>query len=303
MPKPLLIVVGGPTASGKTSLAIALAEHFKTQILSADSRQCYRELNIGVAKPTLQQLESVQHYFINSHSIHEAVNAGVYEQYGLNALEKIFSENKVAVLVGGTGLYIDALLHGIDNIPVIPDEVRKELQHKYEQRGLSWLQRELQIKDPTHFQNIEQHNPQRLLRALEVVEFTGKSISSFQNKQTLSRSFDTIKITPLIEREILYSRIHDRTDEMMNDGLLREAESLFPYKHLNALQTVGYKELFDYMEGKFLLDTAIEEIKKNTRHYAKRQITWFKNKDQYEWLSFDDVEKIIQLCEKERNKK
>ena len=293
MPKPLLIVIAGPTASGKTDVAIEIAQHYQTEILSADSRQCYREMNIGVAKPSTEELSWVKHHFINSHSIFDEVNAGVYEQYALNILNTIFRKNNVAVLAGGTGLYIDALLNGIDEMPQIPDLIRKNIADRYQQFGLEWLQQQLKEKDATIFKTIDKQNTQRLMRALEVVEATGKSITEFRKNEKVARPFDTIKIALGWDRETLYQRINTRVDRMMQQGLPEEVETLLPYQHLNALQTVGYKELFDYYNNKCSLEFAIEEIKKNTRRYAKRQITWFKNKDDFMWITSISKEEMI----------
>ncbi len=294
MLKPLLIVIAGPTASGKTAVAIELARHFKTEILSADSRQCYREMNIGVAKPLSGELSLVKHHFINSHSILDEVNAGVYEKYALMVLHTIFQKNNIAIMVGGTGLYIDALLNGIDEIPQVPDAVRKKIADSYKQFGVEWLQMQLKEKDPAIMETIDSQNPQRMMRALEIIEFTGKSIAAFQKKKNTQREFDTIKIALDWNRKTLYERINTRVDHMIAQGLVEEVKSLLPHQHLNALQTVGYKELFAYFNNTISLETAIEEIKKNTRRYAKGQITWFKNKDDFKWYNIhqpDDIYK------------
>ncbi len=283
--KKTCIVIVGPTAVGKTAVALQLAQHFNTQIISADSRQCFKELSIGVAKPSLQELESVPHYFINSHSIADEVNAGVFEKYALQKADEIFANNNIAVVVGGTGLYVKTFCQGIDNIPSIPLEIRNKLTNDYLQNGLSWLQQEVEKLDPQYYAKGEIQNPQRLLRALEVVEFTGLSIIEFQQQKKVDRNFSSIKIGLQLPREDLYSRINNRVDEMINEGLLKEVEKLLPYKDLNALQTVGYTELFNYFENKISLDRAIELIKQNTRHYAKRQLTWFKKDEEIKWLN------------------
>ncbi|MEP6597282.1 MAG: tRNA (adenosine(37)-N6)-dimethylallyltransferase MiaA [Ginsengibacter sp.] len=270
------IIVSGATAVGKTSYGIELAEKYNTQIISADSRQCFKELNIGVSKPSLQQLQTVSHYFINSHSINEEVNAKVFEQYALNASKEIFKTNDVAIMVGGTGLYIKAFCEGLDEIPVIKEAIRDEINEQYTLKGLSWLQNEILINDPGYFISGEIQNPQRLIRALEVKISTGNSITHYQSGNKKKRDFEIKHIQLNIQRDELYSRINNRVDEMMDAGLLKEAEGLFIFRNLNALQTVGYKELFEFIEGKFSLDEGVEEIKKNTRHFAKRQITWFK---------------------------
>lgn len=279
-----VVIVCGPTAVGKTSLAIQLAEHFNTQIISADSRQCFKELNIGVAKPSADELRQVHHYFINSHSIHEEVNAASFEHYALQKVEKVFKQNDIAIMVGGTGLYIKAFCEGLDIIPNIPDEIRNSINQQYNTKGLVWLQNEIQTKDPLFWQTAEQQNPQRLMRALEVVEATGKSINSFRTGEKLQRPFNIIKIGLELHREDLYNRINQRVDKMLQDGLLEEVKDLIPFKELNALQTVGYKEFFDYFNSIFSLEQAVEELKKHTRHYAKRQMTWFKKDEQIQWF-------------------
>lgn len=276
MNKQTCIIISGPTAVGKTSYGIELALQHNTQIISADSRQCFRELNIGVAKPSGKQLEKVKHYFINSHSIHDEINAKVFEEYSLNAVHEIFENNDVAVMVGGTGLYIKAFCEGLDDIPNADENIRKEINEQYDTEGLVWLKNEINVHDPVFFLKGEMQNPQRMLRALEVKLSTGKSILDFQSGKKVKRDFEINNILLELPREQLYNNINHRVDQMMEEGLLQEAESLFQYRQLNALQTVGYKELFDYMEGKYSLPQAIDEIKKNTRHFAKRQMTWFK---------------------------
>ena len=276
MNKKTCILVTGPTAIGKTAYALELSRQYNTQIISADSRQCYKELNIGVAKPSAIELQNVKHYFIDSHSIHEEVNVKVFEQYALKAIHEIFETNEVAIMVGGIGLYIKAFCEGLDEVPPVDEAIRGEINEAYLKRGLDWLRNEIKEQDPLYFSSGEIQNPQRMMRALEVKLSTGNSILDFQSGKKVQRDFEIKKIHLDIPRNELYERINKRVDEMMLAGLLKEAETLFQYRHLNALQTVGYKELFDFMEGKFSLDTAIENIKKNTRHFAKRQITWFK---------------------------
>ncbi|MEO8766523.1 MAG: tRNA (adenosine(37)-N6)-dimethylallyltransferase MiaA [Ginsengibacter sp.] len=270
------IIVTGPTAIGKTLYAIELAQLHQTQIISADSRQCFIELNIGVAKPSASQLLGVHHYFINSHSIQDEVNAKVFEQYALTAIEKIFEKNNVAIMVGGTGLYIKAFCGGLDDVPAANESIRNEISEAFKAGGMEWLQAEIKKKDPWYFSRGEIQNPQRIMRALEVKLSTGESILNFHSKKKVERNFDIKMINLEIPRNELYMKINRRVDDMMDEGLLHEATSLFNYRHMNALQTVGYKELFDFLEGKISLTAAIEEIKKNTRHFAKRQITWFK---------------------------
>lgn len=283
-----LIIIAGPTAVGKTAIAIEIAKHFGTEIISADSRQCYKELNIGVARPTQEELAAVPHHFIASHSIHETVNAGIFEQYALGKLQEIFQHNDIAVMVGGTGLYIKAFCEGIDAMPEVTELVRKEITSAYEQYGLSWLQDQIKILDPEFYVVGEMQNPQRLMRALEVFKATGKSILHFRRGQKAERDFKIVKIALDLPKEILHRNINNRVDNMMEHGLLDEARLLIPYQHLNALQTVGYKELFDHFNGKISLPDAIDEIKKNTRRYAKRQLTWFKKDKEYVWLKANE---------------
>lgn len=269
-------IVCGATAVGKTSYAIDLAKKYNTQIISADSRQCYRELNIGVAKPSAEQLNTVNHYFINSHSIHDVVNVKVFEQYALKAVNKIFETNNFAVLAGGTGLYVKAFCEGLDDVPEVNNSLQGEIIEAYKMKGLQWLQEEIKEKDPAYFASGEMANPQRLIRALAVKLSIGNSILDFHSGAKTERDFEIKMVNLEMLRNDLYQRINQRVDDMMQRGLLKEAEDLYPFRHFNALQTVGYRELFEYMDEKISLDEAIEKIKKNTRHFAKRQITWFK---------------------------
>ncbi|MDE3125132.1 MAG: tRNA (adenosine(37)-N6)-dimethylallyltransferase MiaA [Bacteroidota bacterium] len=284
-----MIVVVGPTAVGKTALALRIAQLFKTAIISADSRQCYRELNIGVAKPTIEELTMVPHYFINSHSVHNEVNAAVFEQYALQAANQIFSHHPIAVMVGGSGLYIDAFCNGIDNMPPIPIEIRNNIINNFQKNGLRWLQETIKKNDPIFWEKAEQQNPQRLMRALEVWEATGQSILHFRSKSKAQRPFKIVKIGLELPRIELYQHINNRVLDMIKDGLVEEVSALQPLQHLNALQTVGYKELFDYLNGFVSLNKAIELIQLNTRHYAKRQITWFKRDNNILWFSPDQL--------------
>ena len=293
------IIILGPTAVGKTSLGLQVAKHFSTEIISADSRQCFKELNIGVAKPSSEQLQTVQHHFINSHSITETVNAAVFETYALEKASKIFEQNDVAVMVGGTGLYIKAFCEGIDTIPAIQPNIRDKINAKYETHGLAWLQQEVEKNDPAYYATGEIKNPHRLMRALEVVLSTGQSIGSFQKKQEVKRDFNIIKVGLELPREELYDHINQRVDSMINEGLPEEVRALQPYKGFNALQTVGYKELFNYLADETSLDEAIEAIKMNTRHYAKRQMTWFKKDKSVQWCPpyYSDVFNLVQQIE------
>jgi tRNA dimethylallyltransferase len=282
------IIIAGPTAVGKTALAIRAAQHFSTAIISADSRQCYKELTIGVAKPSFEELQTVTHYFIDSHSIHETVNAGVFEKYALQKAAALFSKHDVVVMTGGTGLYIKAFCEGMDELPEISAETRSKIIWDYEKNGLAWLQKQVQQNDPEYYATGEIQNPQRLMRALEVKLSSGKSILSFQNKQKKERNFTIVKIGLELPKEQLYLRINTRVDNMMREGLEVEAKALQPYQQLNALQTVGYKELFEYFNGILTLPEAIEQIKLNTRHYAKRQLTWFKKDPEIKWCTANE---------------
>jgi tRNA dimethylallyltransferase len=292
------IIVTGATAVGKTALAIAMAQHFNTSIVSVDSRQCYKELNIGVAKPSPEQLQLVKHYFINSHSIQQDLNAAIFEQYALNAVQDIFQTNRVAIMVGGTGLYIKAFCEGLDEIPAVSEATKETIRSRYEAKGLEWLQNEVRKKDPDYYASCEIQNPQRLIRALEVKLSTGKSIRQFQEGSKQKRNFGIIKIGLDLPRQELYNRINQRVDEMMQQGLLTEVSSLLPYRGLNALQTVGYTELFDCLDKTITLDKAVETIKKNTRHYAKRQLTWFRRDESITWFDLIDLNQIIMQIEK-----
>ena len=287
-------VITGPTAVGKTALAIQVAQHFNTEIISAASRQCFREMSLGVAKPSEQELQQVKHHFINSHSIHDEVNAAIFEQYALNAASAIFSEHDIAVMVGGTGLYIKAFCEGLDDIPSIDPAIREAIVVQYGQFGLAWLQQQVAEQDPLYFSTGETENPQRLIRALEIKQGTGQSIRDYQQGQKADRPFRIVKIGLEMPRELLYQRINLRVDQMMEMGLQEEVKGLLPWSDLNALQTVGYAELFAYLKGGTSLGTAVESIKKNTRHYAKRQMTWFKRDAAIEWFSPDKPELIIQ---------
>ena len=290
------IVIVGPTAVGKTSLAIQLATSLGTEILSADSRQCYRELNIGVAKPSPQQLQQVKHYFINSHSIRDEVNAASFEQYAVASLDLIFMRFDVAVMVGGTGLYIDAVCKGMDDIPAIPPATRSFIMDGYRLYGLGWLQQQLLEHDPGYMENADIHNPQRLMRSLEVKLSTGRSIRSYHSGLGKARDFSIIKIGLELPREELYRNVNERVDHMVGAGLVEEAAALLPERNLNALNTVGYKEVFQYLDGHITREEAITAIKQNTRRYAKRQLTWFKNDQLTRWFipaDYLDVEHYI----------
>lgn len=281
------IIIAGPTAVGKTAAAIEVARHFNTAIISADSRQCFKEMTIGVAKPSQEELQQVRHYFINSHSIHDDVNAAVFEQYALQAANEIFRQHDVAVVTGGTGLYIKAFCEGLDDMPPVSPDIRQSITEQYEQHGLAWLQQQVQLHDPVYYATGEIQNPQRLIRALEVKQATGQSIRSYQQGKKATRDFNIIKVGLELPKPELHARINARVDSMIEQGLVKEVQSLLPFKQLNALQTVGYTEIFDYLEGKISLEQAVERIKTNTRQYAKRQLTWFKKDPSMQWFSPD----------------
>ena len=282
-------IIIGPTAVGKTSFAIALAQHFKTEIISADARQCYAELNIGVARPSLEELSKVPHHFIASHSVNEAVNAQVFENYALAKADELFKTHQSVVMVGGTGLYIKAFCEGLDMIPDIDPAIRAHIIEQYEKLGLRWLQKEVSVKDPLYWAKGEQQNPQRLMRALEVMLGTGASIVSFQIKNKITRPFNIVKVGLELPREQLYESINQRVLTMVENGLEQEVRELVAQFHLNALQTVGYSEWGPYFEGSLSKEKVIENIQQNTRHYAKRQMTWFKKDLDITWYSSNEI--------------
>ena len=287
------IIICGPTAVGKTAVAIQIAKHLGTEIISADSRQCFKELNIGVARPTETELQKVPHHFIASHSVNEEITAVGFEQYALDKIEFLFKKHNVVVLVGGTGLYIKAFEEGLDLIPEIDVNIRREIVTNYENLGINWLQQELREKDPVFFKGGEIQNPQRMMRALEVINATGQSILSFRKGKKANRDFKIIKIGLELPKEILHLRIQERVDKMMEQGLLDEVKNMIPYRKRNALQTVGYAELFDYLEGKTELKLAVELIKTHTRQYAKRQMTWFKKDKNIQWFGPDELNAML----------
>lgn len=293
-----VIIICGPTAVGKTAAAISLAKHFKTEIISADSRQCFKELNIGVARPSEEELKKVPHHFIASHSISENVNAVVFEEYALQKVNELFQNHDHVIMVGGTGLYLRAFCEGLDDIPSINDSIRKRITENYELNGLLWLQDEVKTKDPTFFASGEIKNPQRMMRALEVIESTGKSILDFRKREKAKRNFKIIKIGLDLPKDELHKNINTRVDKMFEQGLIEEVRSLIRYRRLNALQTVGYSEIFEYIDGKTSLDKAIEEIKMNTRQYAKRQMTWFRKDKEIQWIDASQLEGITTMAQK-----
>lgn len=292
-----IILVLGPTASGKTALGISIAKKYSTEIVSADSRQIYNELNIGVARPTIEELDTIPHHLIGHVSIHDYYNAGHFERDALAAFSTIFKNNDIAVMVGGTGLYIKSVCQGFDEIPAIDLNFRQKLNEQVEQEGIQFLLELLSEKDPITYNKIDKSNKHRVIRAAEVLLFTGNPISFYQNGIKKDRAFDIIKIGLNPEMAILEKNIAIRTNQMFEDGLLKETEKLFKHKTLNALQTVGYREIFDYYEGLLSLDDAKENIKKNTRKYAKRQLTWFKKEENIHWFNPDDRDSIFQFIE------
>lgn len=293
-----LITVVGPTAIGKTRLGILLAEHFDTEVLSADSRQFFREMKIGTAVPTEEELARARHHFIQSRSVFEDYNVGAFEQDAIELLEEKFMTRDVMVMVGGSGLYVDAVLNGLDEFPEVDPSIRAKLIELLDREGLEPLQEKLRKLDPESFQRIDIQNRQRVIRALEICEGTGKPFSSFWRNQRKERSFRSIKIGLRADRKLIYQRINERVDQMMEEGLLEEARNLYPHRELNALQTVGYKELFAHFDGDLTLEEAVSEIKKNTRRFAKRQGTWFRKDEDITWFDHDeDVVRIIRFLE------
>lgn len=296
-----LVVVAGPTGVGKTAASILLAGHLGAEIISADSRQIFRELTIGTAKPSEVELSSAKHHFINSHSITEVYDAARFGRDALDLIDTLHRKSDDVILCGGSGLYIKAVCDGFDDIPEVPDDVRETLIAGYEGNGLEWLQAKMVSLDPEHFKVIDQQNPHRLIRALEVKLGTGQSITSFQKKARLDHSFDIVKIGFELPREVLFARIDQRMDEMIARGLFEEAEALYPYKEHQALQTVGYQEIFDWMDGKYDRDEAVRLLKRNSRRYAKRQLTWFKRDEEFRWFTPGDLHAIISYLNHEGN--
>lgn len=296
-----LITTIGPTAIGKTALSIALAQHFGCDIISCDSRQFFKEMRIGTAVPSDEELASATHHFIQNKSVFEDYSVGDFERDAVAKLDELFLKNNVQILVGGSGLYVDAVLKGFDDFPDIDTNVREEVRLNYESKGIAYLQEVLKEHDPNYYALLSETNaqtlvnPQRMMRFCEVCLGSGQPYSSFLNQQKKERNFTPIVIGLEAEREVMYNRINQRVDLMMNDGLLAEAEQLYPHKHLNALQTVGYRELFSFFDGEFSLEFAVAEIKKNTRRFGKRQLTWFKRTEHAVWFDYlDDRKKIIE---------
>ncbi len=305
MKKNILITIIGPTAIGKTSLSIALAKHFGCEIISCDSRQFFKEMKIGTAVPNEEELASANHHFIQTKSIFENYTVGNFEKEAIAKLDELFLKNNIQIMVGGSGLYVNAVLKGFDSFPEIGTNVREEVQKNYEQKGIEYLQNQLSELDLNYYNFISEtntqtlQNPQRMMRFVEVCLGTGKPYSSFINKNKKNKNFTPIIIGLEAERQIIYDRINQRVDIMINEGLVAEAKKVYPNKALNALQTVGYRELFDHFDGKITLDFAVEEIKKNTRRFSKRQLTWFKRTENAIWFDYmTDTNEIIKYIEK-----
>ncbi len=289
-----LISIVGPTGIGKTSLAIKLAQYFETEIISADSRQFFKEMAIGTAVPSKEELGSVKHHFIQNISIFDEYSVGDFERDAITLLRELFNKKNIVVMVGGSGLYIDAITKGLDKFPEVDPNIRTELNKLLEEQGITVLQEQLSNLDPVYFNKVDTENPHRLIRALEICLGTGKPFSSYLNQNKVKRDFKTISIGIDAERKIIYDRINQRVDLMVEAGLVEEVRTLEPQKSLNALQTVGYRELFKYFEGDWTLDFAISEIKKNTRRFAKRQLTWFKKNENTIWVDYqEDINSII----------
>lgn len=299
--KPTLIVLIGPTGIGKTDLSLNIAEHYNTEIISADSRQIYADLKIGTAAPTPEQLARVKHHFVGTLQLTDYYSAAQYEAEVMKKLDELFKRHNVIVLTGGSMMYVDAVCKGIDDIPTVDEETRKTLMQHYENVGLERLCAELKILDPEYYDIVDKKNPKRVIHALEICYMTGQTYTSFRTSQTKERPFNIIKVGLRREREELYARINKRVDIMMEDGLLEEAKSVYQYKDLNSLNTVGYKEMFKYLDGEWELPFAIEKIKQNSRIYSRKQVTWFKRDTDITWFHPDDTDNIMSFIEERLN--
>ena len=295
-----LVVITGPTAVGKTALTIELARHYHTPVINADSRQIYRELRIGTAAPSEEQLQQAKHYFVGNKSIHDYYNASMYEQDVLKVLKKEPSDTNI--LSGGSMMYIDAVCNGIDDIPTVREDIREEMKRRYEEEGLEALCEDLRRLDPEHYAIVDRQNYRRVIHALEICYQTGRTYTSFRTQSKKERPFRIVKIGLNRDRNELYNRINARVDAMMEQGLLHEAESLYNQRQLNALNTVGYKEMFDYMDGRWSLDEAVERMKGNTRRYARKQLTWFKRDEEVRWFHPDQIDEILKYIEVTKEK-
>lgn len=299
--KPTLIVLIGPTGIGKTDLSLNIAEHYNTEIISADSRQLYADLKIGTAAPTPEQLARVKHHFVGTLQLTDYYSAAQYEAEVMKKLDELFKKHSVIVLTGGSMMYVDAVCKGIDDIPTVDEETRKTLMQHYENVGLERLCAELKILDPEYYDIVDKKNHKRVIHALEICYMTGQTYTSFRTSQTKKRPFNIIKVGLRREREELYARINKRVDIMMEDGLLEEAKSVYQYKNLNSLNTVGYKEMFKYLDGEWELPFAIEKIKQNSRIYSRKQVTWFKRDTDITWFHPDDTDNIMSFIEERLN--
>ncbi|WP_339653690.1 tRNA (adenosine(37)-N6)-dimethylallyltransferase MiaA [uncultured Maribacter sp.] len=289
----ILISVVGPTAIGKTKLAILLAQYYRTEIISADSRQFFKEMNIGTAVPTSEELKLAKHHFIQHKSITEPYSVGDFERDAIKKIASLFKTNEVVIMVGGSGLYVNAVTEGLNSFPTIKSNVREALNFELKEHGIEYLQEKLERLDPLYFKQVDIHNPQRVIRALEVTIGSGKPYSSFIDKPKAKRDFRVITVGIKADRTIIYDRINQRVDVMIAAGLLEEAKEVLPYRNYNALQTVGYKELFNFFDNEWTLEFAISEIKKNTRRFAKRQLTWFFKNEDTRWFNYDYEQKNI----------
>lgn len=292
-----LIVVVGPTAIGKTTMAINLAQHFHTEILSADSRQFFKEMEIGTAKPSEAELAAAPHHFINSHSIDTLFSTGDFEIQALELLERLFLKHNTVVMVGGSGLYIDALCNGLDKLPDIDLNIREGLNDRFAQEGVLFVQELLKEYDPEYFEKVDQSNPQRMIRGVEFFLSTGQKLSSFLTSTKKQRPFNIIKIGLNTDRTVLYDRINNRVDQMLHGGLVEEVKSLQSFRAYNALNTVGYSEIFDYLDGKLSLQEAVDKIKQNTRRFAKRQLTWFRKDQNLTWFEPNQTQEVIEYLQ------
>ncbi|MDG4949718.1 tRNA (adenosine(37)-N6)-dimethylallyltransferase MiaA [Weeksellaceae bacterium KMM 9724] len=299
--KKYLIVIVGPTAIGKTSMAIEVAKHFNTEILSSDSRQFYKEMQIGTAVPSQEELSAVKHHFIQHLSVHQAYSVGDFERDAIAFIDDYFKTHNTLVMVGGSGLYEKAVTQGLDEFPEVDSEIRKQLNDELDLKGLTELQEELKEADPSYYEEIDLENPHRVIRALEIIRGTGKPFSSFLSKNSKQRNFEIIKIGLTLERSEIYDRINRRVDLMMEEGLLEEVKNLYSLNQLNALNTVGYSELFNYLDEVWDLEFAVSEIKKNTRRFAKRQLTWYRKDEQLTWFNPKEKQEVIEFIEKQIN--
>lgn len=299
---PLLIAIIGPTAIGKSSIALEIARRFGTEVINADSRQFYREMRIGTAKPSLEERQGVPHHFLDDRSIETPLTAGAYEEEALKRLQERFREKNILVMVGGSGLYIDAVLKGLDSgLPPPDDKIREDLNSTLANKGLAPLLEELKKKDPSHYKKVDQKNHRRIIRALEVIRSSDRPYSSFRGRSRKGRPFRSLRIGLWTDREALYQKINERVDSMVREGLLEEVKALISYRDHQILRTVGYQELFPYFDGQKDLETALEEVKQNTRRYAKRQMTWFRRDPEIEWRRPEEIERIVMQVEEASN--